>query len=162
MNFDQAFDLLMGHEGQYSNNAADPGGETMWGITAKVARASGYVGDMRALPRDTAKAIARAQYWLPSKADILPDEIQFDMFDTAYNSGVTRANKLLQLAVGVPDDGVVGPQTLRAVAAQKPLFISMRFNAERLMYLTSLPTWGAFGKGWARRVAVNLRTATGA
>ena len=54
--FDDAFDALIGNEGGYSNNPKDPGGETMWGITARVARAAGYTGPMRDLPRDTAKA----------------------------------------------------------------------------------------------------------
>jgi len=34
-----------------------------------------------------------------------------------------------------------------------------RFNAERLEFMTSLTTWPAFGKGWVRRVAENLRAA---
>ena len=58
-NFNWAFDLLMGHEGGYSNNPKDPGGETMWGITARVARAWGYSGPMKSLPRETAKQIAK-------------------------------------------------------------------------------------------------------
>ncbi|HIA2409759.1 TPA: glycosyl hydrolase 108 family protein, partial [Burkholderia contaminans] len=33
--FDDAFEALMGNEGGYSNSPADPGGETMWGITAR-------------------------------------------------------------------------------------------------------------------------------
>ncbi|MCZ3110867.1 hypothetical protein NYZ20_18695, partial [Acinetobacter baumannii] len=73
MNFDQAFDALIGHEDGYSNNPADPGGETMWGVTLTVARASDYTGPMKDLPRDTAKAIYRAQYWDAVRADQLPD-----------------------------------------------------------------------------------------
>lgn len=161
MNFDQAFDLLMGHEGGYSNNPADPGGETMWGITARTARRYGYMGPMRDLPQETAKSIARAEYWMPVKADEMPEGIRFDVFDTAYNSGPKQAIKLLQRAVSVPDDGVIGRQTMNAVSAQKPYLIAMRFNAERLEFLTGLPTFGSFGKGWARRVSKNLRIAAG-
>lgn len=93
MDFDQAFDRLIGHEGGYANHPSDPGGETMWGVTARVARANGYQGDMRALPRDLAKAIYRKAYWTPVKADQLPEGVRFDVFDAAVNSGVGQAAK---------------------------------------------------------------------
>ena len=46
----------------YSNNPADAGGETMWGITVATARRLGYTGPMRDLPRDTAAAIYMREY----------------------------------------------------------------------------------------------------
>lgn len=159
MKFSEAFDLLIGHEGGYANDPRDPGGETMWGITARVARQSGYSGPMRDLPRDTAMAIAKSQYWDKVRADELPGACRFDVFDTSYNSGVATAIKILQRAVGSADDGVLGPITLAAASAISAGKLVMRFNSERLLYLTSLPTWAAFGKGWARRVAGNLETA---
>ena len=159
MNFDQAFDLLIGHEGGYANHPEDPGGETMWGITARVARQAGYQGPMRDLPRETAKTIARNQYWDKVRAEDLPNGVRFDVFDTSYNSGPKLAIRLLQRAAAVSDDGVFGPRTMASVLAAKPHRLSMRFNSERLLYLTSLPNWPTFGKGWARRVAGNLETA---
>lgn len=156
MNFDQAFDVLLGHEGGYVNNPADPGGATRWGITARVALQNGYTGDMRAFPVEQAKVIARRSYWDAAQIESLPDEVRFDVFDTAYNSGVSRAAKLLQLAADVPDDGVIGPHTLTAVRAMNPWCLAMRFNGFRLRFLVTLPTWGSFGKGWANRVATNL------
>lgn len=64
MNFDTAFDRLLGNEGGYVNNPADPGGETNWGVTVAVARASGYTGAMRDMTRarpkqSTARATGR-------------------------------------------------------------------------------------------------------
>lgn len=159
MNFDKAFDMLMGHEGSYSNHPNDPGGATRWGITQRVARANGYTGDMRDFPVDMAKRIARKDYWDAVRADELPDGVRFDVFDTAYNSGVKTAIRMLQRAAAVSDDGIFGPRTMASVLAAKPHRLSMRFNSERLLYLTSLPTWGSFGRGWTRRVAGNLETA---
>lgn len=155
MNFDQAFDRLIGHEGGYANHPSDPGGETMWGVTKDVARASGYTGPMRSLPRDTAKAIYRAKYWTPCRADELPEDIRFDVFDGAVNSGVSQSVKWLQRAVSVTDDGKIGPATIAAAKAAGPS-LPAKFNAARLKFMTDLPTWGAFGKGWARRIASNL------
>lgn len=157
MKFDEAFDLLIGHEGGYSNNAADPGGETMWGVTARVARANGYVGEMRDLPRDTAKAIYRAKYWTPLQADQMPDALKFSLFDAAVNSGTTQAIKWLQRAMDVGDDGVLGPLTLEAAQRSNGIRLAVKLNAERLDFMTSLPTWGSFSKGWARRIATNLK-----
>jgi len=161
MNFDQAFDLLIGHEGGYVWNAADPGGETNWGVTARTARQAGYMGPMRDMPKETAKVIAKNQYWDTVRADELPDGIRFDVFDTSYNSGPKQAIRLLQRAVWVADDGVIGPKTLAAAVAHDVRQTSMRFNAQRIRLLVALPTWSSFGKGWMNRVAGNLETSAG-
>ena len=57
MNVDQLIDELIDREGGYVNHPADRGGPTCWGVTQQVARAYGYIGDMRALPRSTAVRI---------------------------------------------------------------------------------------------------------
>jgi lysozyme family protein len=158
MKFDQAFDILIGHEGGHSFHPSDPGGETMWGITRKVAQQEGYVGSMRLLPRETAKDIYRRRYWAPVKADQLPAALRYSVFDAAVNSGVSQAVKWLQRALEVGDDGVLGPMTLQAGANADPARTVARMNGHRLDFMTSLPTWGAFGRGWARRIASNLST----
>ena len=50
-------EALIEREGGYSNHPADKGGPTCFGITEAVARAHGYRGAMRSLPRDEAVAI---------------------------------------------------------------------------------------------------------
>lgn len=160
MNFDEAFDRLLGHEGGYANDSRDPGGETMWGVTARVARRNGYMGDMRALPREKAKQIYRDLYWAPIGAEQLPESIRFDVFDAAVNSGSEQAVKWLQRVVGTEADGAIGPKTLAAVAKAGPL-IGARFNGVRLQFMTDLPTWGGFGRGWAKRIASNLQRLEG-
>lgn len=157
MNFDDAFDRLMGHEGGYVNHPDDPGGETMWGITARVARANGYTGPMSMLPRERAKSIAKAAYWDRVKADQYDSAIGFQVFDAAYNHGIENAVRFLQRAVGVADDGIVGPRTLAAIRQTSITDVLARFNAERLEFYTKLSTWPTFGKGWARRIATNLK-----
>ncbi len=158
MDFDEAFQLLIGNEGGYSNNPADPGGETMWGVTARVARAHGYTGAMRDLPLATAKAIAKAEYWDPFKCDQLPPDVRFQVLDAAYNGGAPA--KWLQQAAGVSVDGVIGPQTLAALNASDPDKIVMRFDAYRLQYLARLRgELPEFAGGWMNRIARNLITA---
>lgn len=154
--FDRAFVELLGHEGGYVNNPADPGGETNWGITVAVARENGYVGPMKDMDQSVAKTIYARKYWLP-EFESLPYPVAFQVFDAAVNSGVGQAVRWLQRALGVADDGRIGPVTLRATQAVDPLKLVLLFNAERLTFMTNLSTWGSFGKGWARRIAGNLK-----
>lgn len=158
MNFDTAFHKLLGHEGGYVDHPSDPGGATNWGVTQAVARANGYTGHMRDLPVDMAKAIYWRQYWVPIKADDLPPAIRYAVFDAAVNSGANQAVKWLQRAIGVNDDGVVGPQTMTFARAANPDFVLRRMLGERLKFMTDLKTWQAFGRGWARRIAEVLQS----
>lgn len=157
MTFDDAFDILLGHEGGYSNHKSDPGGETMWGITRRVALKEGYTGDMHVLPREFAKDIYRRKYWDAVQADRLHDCLRYTIFDAAVNSGPRQAIEWLQEAAGVEADGKLGPITFAAIESTPPLILAVRFNASRLEFMTDLPTWGAFGRGWARRIVGNLR-----
>lgn len=152
MNLEQSLKHLLGNEGGYSNNPADPGGETMYGITVRVARAYGYLGPMRDLPWSTAMNIYRAHYWATVKADQLPEALRFHVFDAAVNSGPAQAVKWLQRAAGVTEDGAIGPQTLAAATRVTPA----KYSSIRLRFMTDLLTWATFGKGWARRIADNL------
>lgn len=153
MNFDRAFDILLKHEGGFSDHPADPGGKTRFGITEAVAREVGYRGDMRELPLDLAKRIYKGRYWYAVRAEELPEAIRYAVFDAAVNSGPRQAILWLQRAVGTKDDGVIGPKTLAAVHAADPERLLRQLLAQRLRFMTGLPGWPAFGRGWARRIA---------
>jgi lysozyme family protein len=154
--FQDAFAAVIGNEGGYSNSPADPGGETMYGITQSVARAWGYQGDMRALPLATAQAIAKTQYWDVYQCDQFDARIGFNVFDAAYNGG--HPAQWLQRAAGVTQDGVIGAITIAAVRALDPMTIVARFNSSRISYYTSLVgEWPTFGRGWMNRLANNLQ-----
>ena len=153
MNFDTAVAKVLGHEGGYSDHADDPGGKTRYGITEEVARRVGYKGDMRELPLDLAKQIYRHDYWDAVKADQLPPGVRYAVFDAAVNSGVRQATLWLQRALGVADDGIIGPITLRAANAQNSDALRMRILAQRLRFMASLSNWPAFSRGWTRRIA---------
>lgn len=152
MNIEQALALLLRHEGGFVDHPSDPGQETNHGITERVARQHGYTGDMRDLPLSVATTIYRKQYWAMIKADQLPEALRFHVFDAAVNSGNVQAIRWLQMCAGVKTDGIIGPITLRAAADVSPV----EYSAMRLRFMTNLPTWGAFGKGWARRICDNL------
>lgn len=158
MNFDQAFDILLRHEGGFSDHAADPGGKTRFGITEAVAREVGYRGDMRELPLDLAKRIYKDRYWDAVRAEELPEAIRYAVFDAAVNSGPRQAIRWLQRAVGAKDDGIIGPQTPALVRDADPEQMVRRMLAQRLRFMAGLPNWPAFGRGWARRIADLMET----
>ena len=158
--FDKAFELLSGNEGGYVNNPKDPGGETNWGITKSVSVANGYTGDMRTMPKETAKDIYKKMYWDKLQCDQLPFVVAFQLFDAGVNHGNAQAVKFLQRALSVVDDGVIGAKTIAATNSLEDLQIVMLFNAERIEFYTALKTFSTFGKGWIRRVASNLKLAT--
>ena len=153
MNFDTAFSLLLGHEGDYSDHPDDPGGKTRYGVTEAVAREVGYKGDMRELPLELAQRIYRAKYWDEVQADFLPAGIRYVMFDAAVNSGPGQAVRWLQKALGVVEDGILGPKTLAAAAAQNADALRTRLLAKRLRFMASRTNWPSFGRGWANRIA---------
>lgn len=153
MNFDNAFALLLGHEGDFSDHVADKGGATRFGVTEAVAREVGYKGDMRELPVELAKRIYLERYWKTISADDLPPGVRYVVFDSAVNSGPRQATLWLQRALGVEADGVIGPKTLAAAYAQDATALRARILAQRLKFMASLSNWPAFSRGWARRIA---------
>ena len=150
MTFDDAFDRVISHEGGYVRNPKDPGGETQWGISK---RAYPHL-DIAALTREQAKAIYKRDYWdtLPP----LPSPVKYQVFDFAVNSGRGTAIRALQRVIGAADDGVWGPESERL---SKGVIDVGAYLAERLEFMTKLKGWPEFGKGWARRIAQNLRYA---
>lgn len=155
MNFDTAFERLIGHEGGYVNHPSDPGGETNFGISKR-----SYPGeDIKGMTLARAKEIYRRDFWGPAGCDAVPPAIRFDLFDMAVNAGVRRAARTVQRAVGEVEDGIIGPRTLQALGSMPAARLIARFNGHRLEHMASLPTWPAFGRGWARRIAANLKEA---
>jgi lysozyme family protein len=129
MDIDDLIDGLIEREGGYTNHPADRGGPTKFGITEATARANGYRGAMRDLPRDEAAAIYRRLYWLRPKFDQVAKRspaIAVELFDTGANMGPAVAATFLQRALSAlnrdrkdyPDlvpDGRVGAATLAAL-----------------------------------------------
>ena len=156
MDFDAAVAILIRHEGGHVDHPDDPGGETKYGISKR----SYPEVNIAALTLDEAKAIYRRDYWDRVRADELPEELRFPLFDAAVNSGVAQSIKWLQRAVGVRDDGVIGPITMVAVNSTTRYKNAANFLGQRLKHMTDLRHWDQFGRGWARRIAANLTGGT--
>jgi lysozyme family protein len=128
---DRMIDELIEREGGFVNHPADKGGPTCFGITEAVARANGYVGPMRLLPREEAADIYKRLYWLHPRFDEISTRSQrlgAELFDSGVNMGPAVAATFLQRALTAlnrggedyPDltpDGRIGPMTLFALDA---------------------------------------------
>lgn len=150
-NFDASMAEVFSHEGGYVNDPRDPGGETNMGISKR----SYPSEDIRGMTRERAAAIYRRDYWNRVKGDQLPDGIDLVAFDPAVNSGVSRGSRWLQSALGVTQDGKIGPQTvLAAQTATDGVAVIKRACAARMGFLRGLTSlWSTYSRGWTRRVA---------
>ena len=131
LSVDALIDGLIEREGGYVDHPSDKAGPTCFGITEAVARAHGYAGPMRKLPRDEAAAIYRRLYWLRPRFDQVARRsarIAAELFDTGVNMGPTVATTFLQRALtalnrngkdysDLTPDGRIGPLTLHALDA---------------------------------------------
>ena len=131
MDIDQLVAAVIDREGGFTDDPSDRGGPTCWGITQAVARADGYTGAMRALPRERAAAIYRRLYWTAPGLDrvaALAPALAAELFDGSVNMGPGTAIGFCQRALNalnrgagdypdVPLDGRVGTGTLAALAA---------------------------------------------
>lgn len=164
MNYDEAFKRVIGHEGGLSLNRSDRGnwtsgvvgqGElkgTKYGISAM----SYPHLDIRNLTLEQAKAIYYEDFWKRVHGDKLHDALAYQLFDSAINHGIGNAIRILQRAVGVADDGRMGPITERAIQERGIDDTLKLFNAERIRFFVRLSTFDQFGRGWMNRVADNL------
>jgi lysozyme family protein len=155
-NFARALALVLKSEGGWSDNPADPGGATMKGVTLanfrRYVKADATKADLRGISGAQVAAIYRRFYWDAVLGAELPDGVDYAMFDFAVNSGPGRAAKYLQAAVGVAQDGRIGPATLAAAKAKPAGVIIDALCDARLTFLQRLPTWKTFGRGWSDRV----------
>lgn len=123
-------DALLQREGGFVDHVDDRGGATNWGITEAVARAHGWGGTMRDLPRGVALEIYRQRYWVGPRFDAVArysHGVAEEMFDTGVNMGPGVAVMMLQRSLNalnrqqrdwadVVADRRVGPATLTALA----------------------------------------------
>ena len=141
-------------EGGYVDHPSDPGGRTKYGITEKVARANGYLGHMRDLPRSTAYSIYYTRYVVaPNFDDVaaIDQKVAEELIDTGVNAGTDRAAKWFQEALNglnergkaYPDikvDGVVGSASIGAFRA----FKARRGKTATLIMLRALDAYQGY------------------
>jgi lysozyme family protein len=149
--WNDAINFVLKMEGGYTVDPNDPGGETNFGISKKA-----YPNlDIKDMTVDQAEAIYQSDYWAPCSCDDLPKPLALSVFDCAVNQGVTKAKRILQMALGVEVDGNVGPETIAAAMKSGPQQVKL-YLADRLAEYSRImadnPKLLVFAQNWAFRV----------
>ena len=156
-----ALQFTLEEEGGYADNPADHGGATNHGVTQATYDAW---RDSHKQPRQSVQSISDAEvqslyalmYWTPGHCDDLSRALSVCHFDWCVNHGVKGAMVTLQQALKVNADGIFGPGTTAAVAAQDKGLFWQSYNTLRRnwyqVWVNAHPDQSRFLKGWLGRV----------
>lgn len=146
-------------EGGYVNDPNDPGGCTNMGITIGTLEA--WRGepvtceDVKALAEPEVGLIYSTNYWAPVWGSKLPIGLNLQVWDWGVNSGPSRSIKYLQRLIGTTQDGIMGPDTLKATEEYATDYglenMIVAYSELRQEYYESLDGWVHYGDGWTRR-----------
>lgn len=169
--FELAYPTIQKHEGGYANNHSDRGGETYAGISRRnwpgwegwklidIAKGKpNFPANLKTVPELPGMVAGFYQhcFWLPNRYGELDSQpIATWMLDRSVNCGDRTANKMLQRALGIPDDGIIGPQTIVHSNAADPTELREKLHAEAETYYRNIvahdPSQGQFLDGWLAR-----------
>ena len=148
--FERALKTTLLSEGGYSNNPADPGGATMYGVTQAVfwrylSEHGQPLRSVRSITGAEMSDIYRARYWEPvTQGRAWP--LNAVLFDVAVNSGVGTALWMLEQAR--PKVEVSSPDRMHALALAV-LDVREQFFRD---LVRRRPAMLVFLRGWLRRV----------
>lgn len=151
-NFERALTIILREEGGYVNDPNDPGGETNFGISKRQ-----YPDvDIKNLTHEQVAAIYKRDYWDKVKGDEIPWPLCLFVFDAAVNQGCDAkanyaAQKLLQKALDVAQDGILGPATMKRVSMSRH-WHHCRFMAFRAQRYMGTRNFDKYGEGWLTRL----------
>lgn len=160
MTDDDILDEVIAREGGFVDHPADRGGPTKYGITAATLAAwrgqAVTAADVKALTEQEARAIYEARYIREPGFDRIPEpRLRAHLVDIAVHMGPRRAKLLLQRALGVAEDGVIGRQTMAALSGLTAEQLRARLVAHRVRRLARIvagdPSQVAFLEGWMNR-----------
>lgn len=155
--FDSAIKQVLLHEGGYSHDPSDMGGETRYGISKR----SYPTVDIKNLTVEQATTIYYKDWWTPGPYEQIVDyPLAAKVFDTAVNIGASRAYKFLQEAANAVGaklvvDGAIGPKSISAINSLDGAVVLAAFRkVQEQFYLNIIarnPSQAKFKKGWIKR-----------
>jgi lysozyme family protein len=158
---------IVAREGGFVDDPDDPGGATKYGVTLNTLRRLGVDvsgdgrvdgADVRRLTEAQAVEIYLDHYFQRPGIGALPEAVQASVFDMYVNAGA-NAVKILQrlcsqMGFSCVDDGVIGPQTLRAVQRAyeaAPGHLADAYGIARRNYYYALADSRPASRKYARR-----------
>ena len=180
MTVDEIIDDILQKEGGYVDHADDKGGATNHGLSLRYMAGIGLdldgdgdidKDDVKLVAPDVARTYYRRDFYSRPRLDLLPVELQAQMFDFAVNSGPGRAIITLQEVLNairdiasdigstpLKPDGAIGPKT-RGAAARAHMalgpYLTNAISEAREGYMRAIvdrdPSQGVFLNGWVSR-----------
>lgn len=159
--FTRSVEFVLDWEKGFSADPEDRGGPTNFGITERTLtewRLLKGLGtpairrDVEALTVEEAVKIYRVLYWERTRCGDLPPPLAFVVFGCAVLQGVKTAKVLLQRSLGVKDDGILGPVTMRTIEVCDLREVVLDFQARRGKRFGFAPSFVRHGRGWMRRL----------
>lgn len=149
--WDTALNFVFEMEGGYSNDPNDAGGETNFGISKRR-----YPNeDIKNMTKERAGELYRKDFWEFCHCDELPPRLAVVMFDAAVNQGEEGAVKMLQIALGVAVDGVMGTQTITSAYKAGNVLIRKLLAQRMARYTRTIlhrPSDERWLENWSRRL----------
>jgi len=138
VSFPSAYAFTLAHEkGWWPGGERDPhptlDGVTQTAYNAYRKRHNEPVRSVRDMT-DAERADIYGEYWDACQANLLPARSANAHFAFAFNAGSGRAVKVLQRALGLEADGVVGPITRAAIMAARDDDLLPMLLLEQLAY----------------------------
>ena len=152
---------ILRREGGWSDHPDDRGGMTNYGITLATLKSldpNATPDVLRNLTKEEASGILLQVYWVETGFSRLwvSEPLAELLLDTAVHSGGPNAVRMLQRAVSVDSDGIIGPITEEAVKRLNGPHLMALVVSERMLWLANLvsmdPSQGVFLRGWTRRL----------
>ena len=147
--FDKSVEFVFAHEGCFSDDPADAGGLTRWGISQK----NHPDVDIRNLTQEQATKIYQSEYWDACKCGDMPPALAFVVFDMAVNQGAGVAVRDLQKLLNVKVDGIIGAETMAMIRLLSDIGVNqsvISLTTERIYRYAALGKIG-YMRGWAKR-----------
>lgn len=165
--FEPSLRHVLADEGGWSDDPDDDGGPTMYGVTQPPydewrTRHGLPTQPVQAITRDEARSVYLDLFWTPAGGDVLPPPLDLVVFDAAVQHGPAEAVRMLQGALGVPQDGGIGPVTLGALAGRDAAAVArLVLDKREALYrwlAANKPGKAKFLHGWLNRIG-RLRSA---
>ena len=124
-----------------------------------------YNGDMKLVGsmlynnpqvREMVEAFYKKEFWDKAKLDdVVSQQVANEIFIAGVNMGIKKAVMLAQKLVSVPQDGVVGPKTLKAINAYDDVLFDEMYDILEKDYYDQIvvnnPSKRIYAKGWRNR-----------
>jgi lysozyme family protein len=158
--FERSFEMVIEHEGHFSNDPDDRGGATCWGVChAEINKFLGHVAtieEIKDFPIESAKQIYKKKYWDQMRLDeIKSDLIKMLLFDQGVNRGCVTTILSIERILGVKPNGIMDTETINAINARNGIKLAFDFiKSAQLAYISIVKNNQSqivFLAGWMRR-----------